>query len=104
MAVNGVWSQGCWSNTPGTINTTGTFNKTQTFNPPANLLALPLLQQSVETGGQTEIDSYISEYVDNGVTHTGRFMGVAATKCTKIVWSMYTNDAVNNPARLIFFF
>ncbi len=35
---------------------------------------------------------------------TGHFMGVAATKCTKITWALYCDHSFNNPTKLILFF
>lgn len=104
MSVSSVFAKLYFTSEVGTINTTGTFNKTQTFNPPVNILALPVLQEIDETDDISVTSAFISEFVDGGVTHTGKFMGIVATKCTKIVWTLFTSDAGNNPARLIFFF
>jgi len=67
-------------------------------------LALPLLRYISETDDETATVAYISEFVDGGTTKSGNFMGVAATACTKIVWSLYCDHSMNNPTRLIFFF
>jgi len=103
MAIAGVSAQTYFNNEVGTINTTATFNKTQTFNPPRSILAIPVLQHITESDDQTVTDAFVSEFVDGGVTHTGHFPGVAAQSCSKIVWTLFTDDAFNNPIRLIFF-
>ena len=106
MAVVGAWSadmfdgqvRGFSGGGEGTFNT-----PPQTFNPPANVLAIPILQYIGETSDQTSVQCFISEFVDNGVKHQGKFMGVAATKCTEIVWSLYCKNCVARSARLILF-
>lgn len=105
MAVNGVSSDAIWGwNGVGTINTSHTFVKTQTFSPPRHLLAIPMLQEISETGDETAAQVYVKEFVDNGVTKKGPFMGAAGTKVSKIVWAAYTRNCVVRPVRLVFFF
>ncbi len=104
MAVNGLWVASMFGiNGAGTINTTHTFTKVQTFSSPKNIVAIPFLQMIQETDDETTASCYVKEYVDNGVTKKGPFTAVAASKCTKIVWALYTRDCVARPMRLIFF-
>jgi hypothetical protein len=104
MAIAGVASSAMFSSEVGTIGTSWTFSTTQTFSPPRNILAVPLLRYISESDDQTTTEAYVSEFIDNGVKKTVHFMGVAATKCTSITWSLYCNRSFNNPTKLIFFF
>lgn len=105
MPVNGVSSDAIWGwDGVGTINTSHTFLKTQTFSPPRNILAVPMLQKIQETDDETTAQVYVKEFVDNGVTKKGPFMGAAGAKVSKIVWAAYTRDCVVRPIRMIFFF
>jgi hypothetical protein len=88
----------------GTIGTSWTFEKIQTFNSPQNVLAVPLLRYISESDDQTVTEAYVSQFTDNGVSKTGHFMGVAATKCTKITWALYCDHSFNNPTAMILFF
>jgi hypothetical protein len=103
MAVAGVWAASMFGNEVGTIGTSYTFTKPQDFTTPQNILALPLLRYNSESDDQTMTDAYISKFIDNNGSHTGHFMGIAATGCTHIDWSLYCDHSFNNPTRLIFF-
>ena len=105
MAVLGVSATSMFANFPGVIGASPqTFSVTQTFSPPKNILALPVLQYVGETDDQSTTWAFVSEFVDGGVKKTGKFLGVAATSCSKIVWSLYCDNSINNPVRLVFFF
>ena len=106
MAVAGVSATPMFSSEVGTIGTSWTFTTypPQKFSPPQNILAMPLLRYISESDDQTVTDAYVSEFVDNGVKKTGHFLGIAATKCTEITWSLYCDHSFNNPTKLVFFF
>jgi hypothetical protein len=104
MPVNGAWAKPMFSSEVGTIGTTWTFTKQQSFSPPANLLAYPVLQYISESDDETQTIAYVSKFVDDGTSHSGKFVGVAATKCSSIEWSLYCDHSFNNPLRTIFFF
>lgn len=106
MPVLGVTANAMFNNYPGVIGGASpkTFSVTQTFNPAKNILALPVLQYVGETDDESTTWTFISEFMDGGVTKTGKFIGVAAQSCSKIVWSLYCANSINNPVRLIFFF
>ncbi|HYU34806.1 MAG TPA: hypothetical protein VEW48_21870 [Thermoanaerobaculia bacterium] len=93
-----------FSSLVGTIGTSWTFEKIQTFNSPQNLLAVPLLRFISESDDETVTEAYVSQFTDNGVSKTGHFMGVGATKCTKITWALYCDHSFNNPTAMILFF
>jgi hypothetical protein len=105
MPVNGASADAIfgWDGV-GTINTSHTFTKVQTFPSPVNILAIPLLQKIAETDDETTASVYVKEFVDNGVTKKGPFLGVAGIKVTRIVWAAYTRDCMVRPIRLILFF
>jgi hypothetical protein len=106
MAVTGAWAadmfdgenRGFLGGGEGTFNTPA-----QTFPQPVNILAIPILQFIGETDDNTSVRCFISEFTDNGVKHQGTFVGVAATKCTEIVWSLYCRNCVARACRLILF-
>jgi hypothetical protein len=104
VAIAGVWSKSMFSSNVATIGTSFTFTKTQLFDPPQNIMALPLLRGYGETDDESTALAYISEVVDGGVSKQGEFMGVVATSCTKIVWSLYLENCGAEATRLIFFF
>jgi hypothetical protein len=104
MAVAGVSAQAMFGSEVGTIGTSWTFTKHQTFSPAQNILAIPVLQYISESDDETTTQAYVSSFVDNGVTHSGKFIGAAAQKCSSIDWSLYCDHSFNNPVRLIFFF
>jgi len=104
MAVAGASAGSVFTSDVGTISTSWTFEKVETFSTPQNILAVPLLRYISESDDQTVTEAYISQFTDNGVSKTGHFMGVAATKCTKITWALYCDQSVNNPTKLILFF
>src|SRR5262249_49837510 len=103
MAVAGAAAFSVFSSQVGTNGTAWTFDKIQKFSTPQNLLALPLLRYISESDDQTVTEAYISQFVDNGITKSGHFMGVAAAKCTQITWSLYCDHSFNNPTALILF-
>lgn len=104
MAVAGASANSVFNTDVGTIGTSWTFEKPQSFTSPQNILAVPLLRYISESDDQTVTEAYVSEFTDNGVSKTGHFMGVAATKCTHITWSLYCDHSLNNPTKLILFF
>ena len=104
IGVVGAWTKPFFSSQVGVIGTTETFKATQTFGTPQNLMALPLLRYVRQSSSSSVTEAYISEYVDGGVTHKGKFMAIVATECTKIVWALYCDRSFNNPTRLILYF
>ena len=104
MAIAGVAASPVFNSIVGTIGTSFTFVFPQKFATPQNILALPMLQFINESDDLTITDAFISEFVDNAVKKTGHFVGVAATKCTEITWSLFCDHSFNNPIKLIFFF
>lgn len=105
MAVVGVWAKDMFDGEPrGTVNTEDTFlTPPQKFNPPANILAVPVLQFVGETGDQSSARAFVHSYVEDGVTHAGPLNGVAAKKCSSITWALYTKNCAASALRLIFF-
>jgi hypothetical protein len=104
MSVAGAEAFSVFNSQVGTIGTSWTFEKIQSFKSPQNLLAVPLLRYIAESDDQTETEAYISQFIDNGVSKPGHFMGVAATKCTQIKWALYCDHSFNNPTAMILFF
>ena len=104
MPVNGAAGSSMFSFTPGTIGTSFTFTIDQKFNPPKNILALPLLRSVNESADETETTTFVSSFVDGGVTKTGPFMGVGASSCSKITWGLFCDHSFSNPTKLILFF
>jgi hypothetical protein len=104
MSVSGAWAEAMFKSDVGTIGTTETFDKVQKFDPPAHLMALPLLRNVSMGDDDARVIAYISEYVDGGKKHTGKFMGIVAESCTKIVWTVLCDCSFANPTRFILFF
>ena len=73
----------------------------QKFDKPSNIMAMPMLQYIGETSDQTAARCFVAEYVDNGVKHTGQFVGIVAAKCTQIVWGLYCKNCFASALRLI---
>jgi hypothetical protein len=104
VAVNGAFGATYFSNLPGVIGGSFTFTTSQTFGSPQSILAFALLSRNTESDDQTETVASIFQFIDNGVPHSGTFPVIFASKCTKIIWSLFCDHSFNNPTRLILFF
>lgn len=87
---------------------TYSFVNVQEFAPPRKLVAFPVLRQVVDLPypeglWPLEADAWISEFVDGGTRQTGSFPSVTGTAVSKIVWSLFGRNSMNNPLRVILF-
>lgn len=84
------------------------FVNVQEFTPPRKLIAFPVLQQVVDLPypeglWPLEADAWISGFVDGGKMQTGIFPSISGTAVSKIAWSLFGRNSMNNPLRVILF-
>ena len=88
MAIVGVFAHFI---SIGAINTNASTSFTLNFGS-SNVWSQTMLQGSGQGDTPGGADSFISSFVDNGVTKTGKFPIVFASKCTSVTYRLDVNE------------
>jgi hypothetical protein len=87
----------------GTINTDWTYSLTHNFGA-SSIWGQPVLQFHGETDDETEVDTWVAEFVEGGQKKTGYFGGIFSNNCTSITYKLYVRDCFARAKCVTMFF
>jgi hypothetical protein len=100
VAITGVLAT---SLSGATINTDWTYSTQHNFAP-SSVWGQSTLQYHGETDDESEVETWVSSFVEGGQTKTGHFGGIFSGNCTRITYKLYVRNSAGRAKCVTMFF